>query len=262
MELKEESKTLFIPLYGKALMSKECLFLKDKKAEEIINKVDYNFKKLKQSKWLSMYMALRAKKIDEICKNYIDKDLNLIVIHFGCGLDSRNLRIGQNVNWYDIDLKNVIDLRKEYYIESDKYKMIGKSVTDLTWLDDIEYTNQNVLVIAEGLTMYLLEEEIIHILEGMKNKFTNLNIVFDAYSKKAVKVSKYKNPVNQMNATIKWGIDSKDEFLKLNKNLEFINEYKIEGKEEKLKGITKFIFEKLYCGKTSEKLYKIYEFKL
>ena len=114
MELKEESKTLFIPLYGKALMSKECLFLKDKKAEEIINKVDYNFKKLKQSKWLSMYMALRAKKIDEICKNYIDKDLNLIVIHLGCGLDSRNLRIGQNVNWYDIDLKNVIDLRKEY----------------------------------------------------------------------------------------------------------------------------------------------------
>mgnify|MGYP002511387950 CR=1 FL=1 len=45
-----------------------------------INKVDYNFKKLKQSKWLSMYMALRAKKMDEICKNYIDKDLNLILV--------------------------------------------------------------------------------------------------------------------------------------------------------------------------------------
>ena len=54
MTMNNESKTLFIPLYGKALMSKKDLFLKDLKAEEIINKIDYDFTKLKQSKWLSM----------------------------------------------------------------------------------------------------------------------------------------------------------------------------------------------------------------
>lgn len=134
MELNNESKTLFIPLYGKAMMSKNNLFINDPKAEEIISKVKFNFEDLKQSKWLSMYMALRAKIIDEI----------------------------------DLD-------------------------------------NQSVLIVAEGLTMYLSEQELQQLIKGLNSKFSNAAIVFDAYSKQAVKGSKIKNLVNQMNANIKCG---------------------------------------------------------
>lgn len=191
MELNNESKTLFIPLYGKAMMSKNNLFINDPKLEEIISKVKFNFEDLKQSKWLSMYMALRAKIIDEI----------------------------------DLD-------------------------------------NQSVLIVAEGLTMYLSEQELQQLIKGLNSKFSNSTIVFDAYSKQAVKGSKIKNPVNQMNANIKWGMNNPDDFNKLNHNLKFIKEYLIRHKENNLKGMTKFIFDNLYCGKISESLYKIYEFEL
>lgn len=263
MELNNESKTLFIPLYGKALMSKNKLFINDPKAEEIIDRIDFNFSELKQSKWLSMYMAVRAKIIDEICRRYIAQNHNIIVIHLGCGLDSRCLRVNtDNVKWYDIDFENVINLRKQFYGENEKYKMIGKSVTDLSWLDRIDTNNQSALIVAEGLTMYLTEEELQQLLKGINSRFGNSNIVLDAYSKQAVKSSKLKNPVNQMNAEIKWGMNTPSDFTRLNENLEFIREYLIRDKENNLKGITKFIFENLYCGKISESLYKIYEFKL
>ena len=52
MKLNNEIKTLFIPLLGKALMSKNNIFMHDPKAEEIISKIDYDFTSLKQSKWL------------------------------------------------------------------------------------------------------------------------------------------------------------------------------------------------------------------
>ena len=262
MNLNNESKTLFIPLYGKALMSKQNLFIKDKKAEEIINNVEYNFKKLKQSKWLSMYMAARARQIDELCNEYIKENKNLVVIHLGCGLDSRALRVNQEYNmWYDLDFESVIELRKQYYKESEKYKMIGKSVTDLTWFEDIKECEE-ILIVSEGLTMYLSEDEIKDILVAINNKFKNITLIFDAYSKKAVKASKIKNPVNQMNAQIKYGLDKIEDFLKLNSNLKFVNDYVIEYKEENLKGLTKTIFEKVYCGKIAQSYYKIYEFKL
>ena len=74
-------------------MSKNNLFIDDPKAEEIISEMDFNFSRLKQSKWLSMYMALRAKIIDEICNRYITQNPNTTVIHLGCGLDSRCLRV-------------------------------------------------------------------------------------------------------------------------------------------------------------------------
>jgi len=263
MELSNESKTLFIPLYGKALMSKNNLFIKDVKAEEILNKVNFEFNKLKQSKWLSMYMALRAQRIDEICNKYILENKNTTIIHLGCGLDSRCLRVKNNYcNWYDIDFESVINLRKQFYEENDKYKMIGKSVTDLSWLDEISQTPQDVLIVAEGLMMYLSDSELEHLLKGINEKFGNATIVFDAYSKKAVKYSKIKNPVKQMNASIKWGMNNQNDFIKLNQNLEFSRVYLIKSNEKSLKGITKYIFEKIYCGKIAESLYKIYEFRI
>ena len=235
MELNNESKTLFMPLYGKAMMSKNNLFINDPRAEEIISKVKFNFEDLKQSKWLSMYMAVRAKIIDDICNRFIAQNPNTTVIHLGCGLDSRYLRVNNdNISWYDIDFQSVIDLREQFYAETENYKMIGRSVTDLTWLDEINLDDQSVLIVAEGLTMYLSEEELQQLLRGINTRFGNATIVFDAYSKQAVKGSKIKNPVNQMNA----------------------------HKENNLKGMTKFIFDNLYCGKISESLYKIYEFEL
>lgn len=262
MELNNESKTLFIPLLGKAIMSKNNLFLSDIKAEEIISKINYNFKLLKQSEWLSMYMSLRASIIDNLCNKYLSNHNNVTVIHLGCGLDSRCLRINQDCDfWYDLDYPNVIELRKKFYNQDEKYKMIASSVLDYDWLNQIN-DNDNILVVAEGLTMYLSEEDIKELISKLENKFKNIYFIFDAYTTFGVKLSKIKNPVNQMNAKIKYGIDNHKDFLKLNKNLKNINTHIIKKKDNNLKYLTKFIFNNLYCGKISQSLYKIYEFSL
>ena len=64
MELKNESKTLFIPLLGKALMSKNNVFLKDEKAfvlicEEGSNKITLkSLQKVAKELGESMRLAL------------------------------------------------------------------------------------------------------------------------------------------------------------------------------------------------------------
>lgn len=262
MKLYNESKTLFIPLLGKAIMSKNNLFLHDPKAEEIISSIDFDFNLLKQSKWLSMYMSLRALIIDELCNNYIASHKKTTIIHLGCGLDSRCLRVNQNFyNWYDIDYESVMKIRKEFYKEDEKYKMIGSSVLDYNWLEQINKTD-NILIVAEGLTMYLREEEIKVLINQIENELGDVQLIFDAYSKKGVKASKVKNPVNQMKAEIKYGIDTPEDFLKLNADLEYVNNYIIKKENNNLRGLIKFIFNNLYCGKISQSIYKIYEFSL
>ncbi len=262
MELNNESKTLFIPLLGKAIMSKDNLFLHDPKAEEIISKIDYDFNSLKQSKWLSMYMSVRALIIDELCNKYILEHPNATIIHLGCGLDSRCLRVNQNYkNWYDVDYEEVINIRKNFYNEDSSYKMIGSSVIDSKWLDQIE-DNDNIIVVAEGLTMYLSEDEIKNLLSIINERFGDVHLLFDAYTKKGVRSSKIKNPVNQMNAEVKYGIDRPNEFLSLNEKLEYVATHLIKKDDNNLHGLTKFIFNNLYCGKISQSIYKIYEFNL
>lgn len=262
MDLSNESKTLFITLLGKANMSKKNLFLKDTKAEEIISNLNYDLRDLKVSKWLSMYLSLRSAIIDELCDKYCSNNPNTTIIHLGCGLDSRCLRVKQNFcKWYDIDYENVIDIRKKFYNDTYKYKMIGSSICDYKWLEEID-NNSDILIIMEGLTMYLKEEEIKELLVQINNRFNNIHIIFDAYSKKAVKYSKRKNPVKQVGAKVNYGVDSAEEFLKLNNNLKYISTHLIKRNDNELPFFTKFVFNHLYCGKFSQSLYKIYEFKL
>ena len=99
------------------------------------------------------------------------------------------------------------------------------------------------------------------IFEINKN-FGKAYLIFDAYSKKAVKLSKIKNPVNKVKAKIRFGFNNPEEFLSLNSNLEFVKEHSIKRKNNNLTGFKKFVFNNLYCGKLSQSLYKIYEFNL
>lgn len=249
MKLSNESQTLFIPLLGKAQMSQKELFVDDPKAEEIIKNVEFDLKALKQSAYLSMYMAARAAIFDDIVNGFIQRRSNAVIVHLGCGLDSRCLRVDQSYKkWYDIDFESVITLRKKFYNIGGKYQMIGSSIADLSWIDEI-IVEGAVLIVAEGVTMYLSEEELRKTLEGIATAFGCVEILFDAYSKRAVKLSKYKNPVNRVNAAVQWGMDTPLDFEKLNDGLVFCEQYPIRREEKGLKGIKKFIFNRLYCGK-------------
>ena len=98
-------------------MSKQDIFLKDEKAEEIVDKINNNLKNLKQSKWLSMFLSLRALIIDDLCNNFISAKPNTTAIHLGCGLDSRCLRVKQNfkTNNFKKKLKNYIKKSLFYF---------------------------------------------------------------------------------------------------------------------------------------------------
>ena len=263
--LTAESQTLFIPLYSKAEMSREGKIFSDKKSEEIVNKVDYDFSKNKTSRYVNIYMGLRAVIIDDYTNDYLKKNPNAIVLYLGCGLDSRIDRISEKAHlWYDLDFPDVMKVRKQFYSESEKYLMISSSVTDLEWLNLIERGDLPTLIIAEGLTMYLTEEEIKKLFLAFKNKFQQAIFIFDAYSLTSVKMSRYKNPVNKMGATIRWGLDSPNIIEKYAvgiKHLEtkyFTNDERI----KQLSSFTGFMFKLLYSNNIVKNLYRIYVFKI
>lgn len=62
-----------------------------------------------------------------------------MVLHLACGLDSRAQRVDvpDTALWYDVDLPAVMDLRRELFKESTRYRMIAASVVDRAWLDQV-----------------------------------------------------------------------------------------------------------------------------
>ena len=254
------NKTLYIPLYGKSFVSKKGIILKDEKAEEIWEKEQFSLKGKSKSKYLAYYMGMRSRVFDDWVKSKMEEDPEVIVIHLGCGLDSRVLRVEtENHLWFDVDFPEVIEERKRYYSEKQNYKMLAGDVRTDSWLKNLP-KSKNAIILMEGISMYLTLDEIKNLVSSLKSCFEHFSLLMDCYSDFAAKMSKYKNPINDVGVTTVYGIDNPK--ILESENLAFVKEHNILPEKciEELKGFEKLIFKKLYASSFAKKLYKLYEF--
>lgn len=127
--MNQVNKTLYIPLYGKAWVSRQGIILRDAKAEEIWQKVRFPLAGKAKSKWLAYFMAMRARVFDDWAREKLKENPGILALHLGCGLDSRLLRLNAaaaQCQWYDVDFPAVIAERKKHYTESETCRMLAR----------------------------------------------------------------------------------------------------------------------------------------
>ena len=208
VRLTQEKETLLVPLYSKAIQAEQSKpIIDDPKAKEILQSIDYDFAQLKIPRQSLLTLAMRAKRLDYYVKSYIQRSSNPLVLHLGCGLDSRVLRVAHtNGSWYDLDYPDVIELRRKFYNESEHYHMIASSVTDFNWIDQI-VEHGSACIIAEGLVMYMTEGDVKQLITLLQARFPHSEMAFDAYSQITAKSAGRHPSIKKTGAVINWGID-------------------------------------------------------
>jgi len=256
------NKTLYIPLYGKALVSKRNIIISDKKAEMLWEQAGLELKGKSKSKWLAYYMAMRAAIYDEWIARENGKNPGAVVLHIGCGMDSRIERVSaKSARWYDIDFPDVIEERRKYYEESDSYRMLSADMRNAEWKNSID-GNQDALIILEGVSMYFKPEELTGLLSDIAGHFRFVKILMDCYSERAAKASKYKNPINDVGVTVVYGYDNPG-LLAEQSGLLYEQEFDMTPQKyiDELQGMEKWVFQHLFAGKIAKSMYRMYEFK-
>ena len=259
--MHDVNKTLYISLYGKAYVSKKGILLDDKKAEEIWASEGFSLKGKSKSKWLAYYMGIRSAVFDNWLSQQITHNEEAVILHIGCGMDSRVLRVATKKHkWYDVDFSEVIEERKRYYCESADYQMIPADVRHQNWLASIP-EKKCAVVVMEGVSMYLTSKELHALTTNLCNHFEKLFLLMDCYTVLAAKLSKYKNPINDVGVTEVYGID--DPSFIQHGAFVFVSEHNMTPQVyiDELAGIEKLVFQKLYAGNISKKLYRLYEYR-
>jgi O-methyltransferase involved in polyketide biosynthesis len=208
--------TLLVTLYLRACESRLARpVLGDRAAVDAVDRIDYDWSKMRlgAAPWGNQFLvALRAKQLDVWTADFLARHPDSVVLHLGCGLDSRAFRLDPpaTVQWFDVDQPHVIELRRKVYSDRDGYDMIASSVTDPAWLDAIP-TGRPVMVVAEGLLPYLTETEVRQLLARITERFDSGEVVFDVLSQWAPRVSKL----------FEWGIRDGRELAGWNPRLAF-----------------------------------------
>ena len=226
--------TNLVTLYLRAYESRSPRpILGDRAAADAVDRINYDFKRIHRAAqpWGNQFLvALRAKKLDVWTADFMHRHPDAVVLHLGCGLDTRAFRINPppTVLWFDLDQPGVIELRRKLYDETDAYRMIGSSVTDEVWLDEIP-TDRPMLMVAEGLLMYLTEPEVRTLLQRLTDRFGSGELVFDTVSPMGPRLSKVLTK-----GITKWGIRDAREIEQWNPRLRFLEQSSVGALYERI----------------------------
>jgi O-methyltransferase involved in polyketide biosynthesis len=192
--LQGVQRTLMLPLWGRATFSKLYPeILTDNEAVNIVNSLNYDFSEIEKAfgEYGGLSYIIRGRKIDDTIKHFVLEYPNATIVNIGAGLDTTFSRVDNGtIYWYDLDLDDVIILRKTLISEGPRNICIAKSVFDYSWVKDIRFNvKDGILFVAGGIFCYFMENNVQNLFITLAEKFPDGEIYFDGETKTALKIS-------------------------------------------------------------------------
>lgn len=215
VDLHGAAATMLTTLYLKALDADLASpVLGDRFAKEAVARIDFDWDSLKAPVRWAPLVTVRTAQYDIWARQFLASHPDATVIHLGCGLDARVFRVdpGPQVAWYDVDQPPVIALRQQVYPDRPGYHLIATSATDPSWLDEIP-ADRPVLLLAEGISMYLTESDGVALLQSIVDRFPSGELQIDFYNWFAVKTQKTHRLQRQSGATLHWAVNDPRDIL-------------------------------------------------
>ncbi len=207
------AETLLITLYIRAMESQRPdALIKDDRAVALVQQVGYDFSRFKQIKIDEedkVTIVLRNREFDQKARDFLARCPEGVVVHIGCGLDSRFERVDNGqVEWYDLDLPEVIALRRKLLgDERGRYRLLSCSAFDLSWMEMIAGQRPRpFLFLAEGVLMYFTEAQVKSLVLGLRERFPGAELVFDAFSPFLVRMNNLRFAFTKIKVGYHWGL--------------------------------------------------------
>ena len=209
-------ETMIQTLYARAKESEKVnAKIKDDIAVEIVERLDYDFTKADQDKTMGTGVIARTIVLDGMVREYLNVHPDTIVVNIGCGMDTRCYRMqGSYLRWYNVDLPETMEIRSRFLTENGPVYQIAKSAMDSSYTENIAYHGENVLVVIEGLSMYLCEKDIRQIFSIIEKTFQKATVMMEIMSPFFVQHAKEKS-IEGSHAKFTWGVKNGKELQRI-----------------------------------------------
>ncbi len=237
IDLGAVQETLMLPLWARARETeKDNPVVSDPYAKEIMERIDYDFSKIEESHMADNQgvWAIRAYNFDNIVKAFLGRNSGAVVVNFGAGLETTFQRVDEGtVRWINMDLPDVVALRRKLIPDSEREMTIAKSIFDFTWIDDISRwtKGRSIMFMAAGVLCYFEAREIKVLFRKLAETYPSSHVIFDSMSwlpawgsNREIRKS-MKNSETDASTLIRWHLKRASGLLKWVDTIKIIEEY-------------------------------------
>jgi len=230
--LSAASETSLMAVYIRAMESQRPdALIKDEKAVALVTQMRNEFARFEQipmNDALKVMRNLASREYDRYARDFLRRHPDAVVVHIGCGLDSRFERVDNGqVEWYDLDLPEVIELRlKLFGDEGERHHLLGCSVLEKAWLEAVEAHRPRLcLFLAEVDLVYFTGAQVKSLVLRLRDRFPGAELVFDACSPLHMWVANRQTASIKLNARLQWGIWHGEEIERWSDGIRLLDEW-------------------------------------
>lgn len=208
--------TLYIPLVARIYASENFPnFFYDEKALSLKQYIPTDSIENNSTEYFYMASVCRQETIDNKIIKFLKENDQSNIVFLGAGLETAYDRINNRIaNFYQIDLPNVINIRKRVLGSENNEKLISGDMFSLDWIKEIDVDLPTMIVVS-GVYQYFDDMKIIEMIKGMKSLIPNGELIFDTTNAKGLEIAnKYVRKTGNTNAQMHFSVDNPEEFAK------------------------------------------------
>ena len=186
----------------------------DLKAEEIIRRLDCDFSLADSDTAMRSGVIARTLVLDGLARSWLAQHPGAVVVNLACGLDTRCCRVDGYAHWYNLDLP-----------EHGAISQLAMSAMD-DWGGEITEQGAPVLVIIEGLTMYLSQADVQRIFAVLAGRFPEAAVFVETMSPMVVRRFREKS-IEGSHAKFTWGVKGGAALAALLPDFRFVEQHSL-----------------------------------
>ena len=225
VKLSGVAETMLQTVYARAKESGGRGAIHDAKAEELVGRLDYDFSLAEKDGAMRSGVVARTIVLDRLTKAWLAAHPGAVVVNIACGLDTRCYRVTGCAHWYNLDLPETIAVREKLLPERGAISQIAMSAMD-DWGGEIKEQNTPVLVIIEGLTMYLSEADVRRIFAVISHRFPEVTVFAETMNPMIMRRFKEKS-IEGSHAKFTWGVKNGPAMAALLPDFRFVEEHSL-----------------------------------
>lgn len=200
-------RTLLAPLWARASETLERHpLLADWNAVATAGAVDFDFRKLRLPRTTRAGACTRTLLIDAMVRQCLTENPGLQLVNLGEGLDNRFGRVDNGaLSCIDLDLPEVVEIRKRLMPESARRRLLAADIGNASWIDNLD-PRRHVLLVAEGVLMYLPEPSVRTLLARLAHRLPGCELIFDSISPQLARLGSRVEMGRSFRAGFQWGL--------------------------------------------------------
>ncbi len=222
------AETMLIALYARAVESRQPQpMLTDERAAQMVEQIDYDFHRYELKGHDQTNLVMRVRQFDRFAQDFLARRPQAVVVNIGCGLDTRFERVDNGrVEWYDLDLPEVIAFRQKLIPELDRCYPIGCSVLEAGWLSVLgNHPGSAWLFIAEGVFPYFTEQQVSQLFLLLAGAFPGCELVTDGMTALMVGMHNLQLRLSKVGARLNWGLKDGHQPESWGKGIQLLDEW-------------------------------------